>query len=96
MGLLLLAIGLCLPRVVLVFLWATGDYIGRAYETNVYPFLGFLALPATTLAYAYVINTNGSVSGWYTLVLLVGFLVDLGSGERVGQRGRRRSERDEE
>lgn len=89
MGLLLLAIGLFLPRLAIIILVIAGDYIGRAYETTIWPFLGFLCLPATTLAYAYAINTNGSVSGWYFWVVAIGLLIDLGSGGGATEKRRR-------
>jgi hypothetical protein len=54
------------------------DYIGRAYETTIWPLLGFLFMPLTTLAYAYAINSNGSVAGGYLIVVVLAVLIDLG------------------
>jgi len=88
MGLILLGLGLFLPRLAIIILVIAGDYIGRAYETTIWPFIGFLALPATTLAYAYAINTNGSLSGWYFWVVAIGLLIDLGSGGSASKTSR--------
>ena len=42
--------------------------------------LSTLALmPFTTLAYAWAINSNGSVSGFYLVVVILAVLMDLGS-----------------
>ena len=52
MGCLLGLLGLITPRVVLVLLWVFTNYLSRAFHTFVWPFLGFIFLPTTTLAYA--------------------------------------------
>ena len=75
----LVAIGaLIFPRLILVLVWLFSDYLGRAYETVIWPLLGFLFLPLTTLAYAFAINANGSVEGWYLAAVVVAVLIDLG------------------
>ena len=50
------------PRLVLFLVWLLSDYLGRAYASNFWPFLGFLFLPLTTLAYAWAKNSSGSVN----------------------------------
>jgi hypothetical protein len=37
------------------------DYIGRAYQTALWPFIGFLIMPLTTLAYAWFLIVKGEV-----------------------------------
>ena len=69
---------LATPRFVIVLVVILSDYIGRAYETNLWPFVGFLFMPLTTLSYAWAINSNGSVSGVYLMVVVVAILIDLG------------------
>ena len=66
------------PRLVLALVFLFSDYLGRAYETNLWPFIGFLFMPMTTLAYAWAINTNTTVSGVYLAVVVVAVLLDLG------------------
>ncbi len=36
--------------------------IGQAYQTNIWPILGFFLMPLTTLAYAWAVNANGTVT----------------------------------
>ncbi|HEX2972036.1 MAG TPA: hypothetical protein VHP11_06870 [Tepidisphaeraceae bacterium] len=77
------------PRVVLVLVWLFSGYLGRAYQTVIWPVLGFIFLPLTTLAYAFAMNANnGSVSGIYLVIVVVAVLVDLGliGGGEAGRR----------
>jgi hypothetical protein len=66
------------PRLAMILLIIFSDYMGRAYETILWPVLGFLFLPYTTLAYALAINSNGSVAGIYLVLVVVAVLIDLG------------------
>lgn len=66
------------PRVAIVIVVVFSDYLGRAYETVLWPFLGFLFLPLTTLAYAWAINSRGTVSGAHLVVVVLAVLIDLG------------------
>ena len=66
------------PRLVLFVLWLFTNYLSRAYDGFLLPFLGFLFLPATTIAYAIAQNELGGVSGLGLVVVLIGFAVDLG------------------
>jgi len=76
---LLGCLALTAPRLVVALLFLFSDYLGRAYETNFWPFLGFLFLPWTTLAYAVAINQNhGDLGGWYLALYVLALLMDLG------------------
>ncbi len=66
------------PRVVIVLVVIFSDYLGAAYQTVLWPLLGFFFMPLTTLAYAWAINANGSVSGIYLLAMILAVLIDLG------------------
>ncbi len=66
-------IALVTPRLAIL-----GDYIGRAYDTLMWPVLGFLFMPTTTLAYAWAINSRGSVVGLQLVVVVLAVLIDLG------------------
>jgi len=70
---ILVLLALVGPRFVLVILWLLTDYLSRAFDA------GFLFLPWTTLAYAIAQNELGGLSGLGLLVLVLGFLVDLGA-----------------
>jgi hypothetical protein len=71
-------LALTAPRFAIVLVVLFSNYIGRAYETAFWPFIGFLFMPLTTLAYAWAINSHGSVAGVYLVVVAIAALIDLG------------------
>jgi len=71
-------LALLAPRLTIILLVIFSDYLGYAYDTWIWPLLGFVFMPLTTLAYAWAINTHGSVSGLPLVVVIVAVLIDLG------------------
>lgn len=65
------------PRLALFVLFLTSDYLGSAYELNLWPFLGFIFLPWTTLSYAYAMNEGGGLQGSFLALWIVALLTDL-------------------
>ena len=78
MPLMVGCLALLAPRFAIVLVVLFSDYIGRAYETLLWPFLGFLFMPLTTLAYAWAINSRGTVEGFQLVVVVIAVLIDLG------------------
>lgn len=76
-------LGSLLSRAVLIVMYLNG-YLAAAYETVMWPLLGFVFLPLTTIFYAWTMNTRGEVEGLYTVGLTLAVLADLGvlSGAR--------------
>jgi len=78
MPLLLGCFALFTPRLVLFLVWLFSDYLS-VYKTNLWPFLGFLFLPLTTLAYAFAMHSG---AGQWTPIgiaaVVTAVLVDLG------------------
>jgi hypothetical protein len=67
------------PRVAIAALAVFTNYLGRAFGGEfLLPFVGWLLLPWTTLAYAWAINSRGEVAGLHAIVLVVAVLADLG------------------
>ena len=89
MPLLVGCLALSAPRVAIILVVLFSDYIGRAYETGVWPFLGFLFMPLTTLAYAWAINSRGSVAGFHLVIVVIAVLIDLGVVGRSASQRRR-------
>jgi hypothetical protein len=71
-------LALMAPRFVIVLVVLFSDYLGRAYETLLWPLIGFLFMPLTTLTYAWAINSRGSVEGFQLVIVVVAILLDLG------------------
>ncbi len=88
-GCLLLIVFLAFPRIALALLFLFSNYLERAYHGLILPLLGFLFLPLTTLAYAWMVNTRQPIAGINLLILLVTVVVDLG-GLSGGEYHRRR------
>ncbi|HEX4077164.1 MAG TPA: hypothetical protein VHX49_17320 [Candidatus Acidoferrales bacterium] len=78
MGCLLLILFLAFPRVVLLLLYFFTNYLQRAYHALLLPLLGFIFLPLTTLAYAWMVNTGQPTAGVNLLILIVAVVIDLG------------------
>jgi hypothetical protein len=73
--LLLLATGLG-PRIALAAWWIFGDKVDVAFDTWIWPLLGLLLLPWTTLFYV-IIWSVGGVSGAEWLFVALGVVFDI-------------------
>lgn len=76
---LLALIAVFFPRLVIVLIFLFSNYFDRAYETILWPVLGFIFLPFTTLAYAFAMNDGGALTGIYLLIFVIAVLMDLGA-----------------
>ena len=89
MSCLLALCALAVPRIVIVLLVIFSDYIGRAYETTLWPLLGFFFMPTTTLAWAWATHHGGAEkTGLEVAVIVIAVLIDLG-GLGGGEKHRR-------
>jgi hypothetical protein len=75
---LLLVLFLAFPRIALLLLFIFSNYLQRAYHGLILPLLGFLFLPLTTLAYAWMVNTRQPTTGVNLLILIIAVVIDLG------------------
>ena len=75
---LLLLIVLAFPRVVLLLMFLLSSYLQRAYDGLILPILGFLFLPLTTLAYAWMVNSHMPLVGVNVIILIIAVVIDLG------------------
>jgi hypothetical protein len=86
---LILIVFLAFPRIALLLLFFLSNYLERAYHGLLLPLLGFIFLPLTTLAYAWMVNTGQPTAGVNLLILLIAVVIDLG-GLGGGEYHRRR------
>jgi hypothetical protein len=78
MGCLFVLLLAAFPRVALILIFFLSNYLERAYHGLLIPLLGFIFLPLTTLAYAWMVNTAQPLAGLNLILLLVAVLIDLG------------------
>ena len=78
MGCLLAIIALAVPRVVMFVAFLSTDWFARVFATRLWPFLGFLFMPYTTLAYlAAMLNNNRAWTGGWLALLIAAVVVDV-------------------
>ena len=75
MACLIGCLALFTPRVAIVAVYLFSDYLGHAYETILWPVLGFFFMPVTTLAYAWGVNTHGAIEGIFLVVVVIAVLM---------------------
>ena len=85
-------LALLTPRLAIVLVFLFSNYLGRAYQGPLWPVIGFFFMPLTTLAYAWAVNTNGTVTGIYLAVVVIAVLLDLGL---IGTSARSRRRRED-
>lgn len=84
-------LALMAPRIAIFLMVIFSDYLGKAYETLIWPLLGFFFLPLTTLAYAWAWHFgNGSIEGAGIVAIVLAVLIDLGLMGGSGSSGRRK------
>ncbi len=86
---LLVLLVLLFPRVILVLLFLFSTYLQRAYHGLIVPLIGFIFLPLTTLAYAWLTNTHQAIEGINLIIIVIAVIIDLG-GLGGGEWHRRR------
>lgn len=81
------------PRFLMICIAIFTSWFGSAFQTWMWPLLGFLFLPYTTLAYmAAMLKNNHNVSGGWLVLVVVAVLVDLG-GQGTSARHKVRKQR---
>ena len=79
MGCVFVLIALAVPRVLMFFALLLTDWFPRAFETRVWPALGFVFMPYTTLAYmGAMLNNHHVLSGGWLAIFIVAVIVDAG------------------
>ena len=91
MGCLFLLIAALSPRLAVVLMWIFTPWVDRAFGPIIWPILGVIVLPVTTLAYVIFWNTGGhGVTGWEWIFVILAVFADLVSYGGGGAYGRRR------
>jgi hypothetical protein len=67
------------PRLFILGFWIFGRQLGDAFGSWIIPALGFVLVPWTTVAYAFMWGVSSNVvSGWEWIVVAAAFLLDVG------------------
>lgn len=83
MGCLLPLVAVFVPRLVMFFIFLLTNWFNMAYQTVIWPLLGFFFMPYTTLAYmGAMLNNNHELSGGWLVLVIVAVICDLGAHER--------------
>jgi len=91
MGCILAVIALALPRVLMFIAFLVTNWFDRAFETRLWPILGFVFMPYATLAYmAAMLNNNHTLTGGWLALFIVAIIVDVGHWGGSGHTFRRR------
>jgi hypothetical protein len=90
MGCLLVAFALILPRAAIVLIFLFTRWFEMVFSSWIWPVLGFIFLPYTTLAYtAASLNTGGNLTLGWLILIIIAVVVDVGhwgGGYRVRRR----------
>jgi hypothetical protein len=74
---LALTAGFLGPRIALFIWWVFGNKVDAAFGSWIWPLLGLIFLPWTTLAYVLAWGPINDVSGAGWLVVAIGFAADI-------------------
>jgi hypothetical protein len=65
------------PRLILFGMWLFTDYLNGVFTSWIWPFLGLLFLPSTTIAYTIASNEFGGFQGWGAVIVAAGVIIDV-------------------
>ncbi|MHB8896969.1 MAG: hypothetical protein ACYC99_17590 [Candidatus Geothermincolia bacterium] len=78
MGCLIGILAVFMPRIALLVMWIWTPYVSRAFHGGfIWPFLGLILLPFTTIMYSVVWVPGVGVTGWRWAWVVLGVLLDL-------------------
>ena len=78
MGCVWIVLALLVPRVAIVLAFLFTRWLEAAFDTWVWPVLGLLFMPYTTLAYtAAAVSTGHRITGGWIVLIVIAVLVDV-------------------
>jgi H+/Cl- antiporter ClcA len=80
---LLALVALFIPRVVIVLIWLFSNWLQTAFDTLLWPILGFIFAPTVLLWYSVVVNVYGGVWSPVPIIgMVIAVLIDISPGWR--------------
>lgn len=90
MGCLFVILALMVPRVAMLLMFFLTRWFEIVFTNWLWPVLGFVFLPYTTLAYmAAILNTGGTLTPGWLVLIIVAIMADMahwGGGYRTHRR----------
>ena len=86
MGCLLPLVAIFMPRVALILIAVFTNWFRLAFHSVLWPFLGFLFMPYTTLVWMAMMLNGGQLSPIWIGVVVVAVLFDLGGQGHTARR----------
>lgn len=87
MGCIFVLIAALSPRLAFILMWIFTPWVDRAFGPIIWPILGVIFLPLTTLLYVILWNTGGhGVTGWEWIFVILGLMGDLASHAGAARR----------
>ena len=77
MGCIFVLIALFSPRLAVVLMWIFTPWVDRAFGPIIWPILGIIFLPFTTLMYVILWGPTGNLTGWDWLWLILAVVIDV-------------------
>jgi hypothetical protein len=77
MGCFASGVAVFVPRFVLAIWWIFGDKVAAAFGSSLWPLLGLIFLPWTTLAYLIAWQPGGLSGNWDALLVVLGVALDI-------------------
>jgi len=71
------------PRLVLIIMWIAGPRVGAAFSSVIWPLLGLIFLPYTTIMYVIVYSPVTGVQGWDWVWVALGVWLDFMKWSRI-------------
>jgi hypothetical protein len=71
-------------------MWLFSHILDTAYHGLVIPLLGFIFLPITTIAYAWMVTNHLPIEGVNLIIIVIAVLLDVGSHGGASYSRRRR------
>jgi len=73
------------PRLVLIIMWIVGPRINAAFSSWIWPLLGLIFLPYTTIMFVLVWSPVTGVYGWDWVWIALGVWMDVMKWTRIAQ-----------
>ena len=65
------------PRLIFLIMWLVGERVNMAFDSWIWPLLGIIFLPYTTVMFMLVWTPVAGISGWDWMWIILGVMLDI-------------------